>query len=83
MMTHFKGHQGIHRVQTKKKCTECTATFTKQSMLDKHMSSEHNKSTVAATKSGSDLRKGVTKVKRGRVEEEIIEIKSEPIQSDF
>lgn len=64
MMTHYKGHQGIHRVQSKKKCTICTAKFSKQSSLDEHMESAHNSVTTAATKMGNDLRKFVPNMKK-------------------
>lgn len=62
MMTHFKGHQGIRRPASKKKCTVCEETFTQQSKLDEHMSSVH-KTTATTNQSKGKASPRVKKIK--------------------
>lgn len=55
MMTHYKGHQGIHRVHAKNfVCPICNAAFTKQAKLDEHLASSHN-SCITATQGGVSI----------------------------
>lgn len=43
MMTHFKAHQGIHRVSTKSHtCPICNLGFPKQLKLNEHLAAQHN-----------------------------------------
>lgn len=45
-MTHYKAHQGIHRVNSKSHvCPICYASFPKAAKLNEHMSHQHNVTT--------------------------------------
>lgn len=42
MMTHYKSHQGIHRVYNKvQTCIICNAVFQKKSKLEEHIANAH------------------------------------------
>lgn len=50
MMTHYKGHQGIHRVQVKnRKCPICGVSYNKQAKLDEHIALVHNSEATTTT----------------------------------
>lgn len=54
MMTHYKSHQGIHRVQTKnRKCVICGESFNKQAKLDQHIASVHSSDAAITTDEAS------------------------------
>lgn len=49
MMTHFKAHQGIHRVNAKSfSCPICQITVAKRCKLDEHLATHHNTINAAA-----------------------------------
>ena len=51
MMTHFKAHQGIHRVSNKHfNCLICHMNFPKQSKLNEHLTEQHNTLTTEPLK---------------------------------
>lgn len=54
-MTHYKGHQGIHRVQVKnRKCPICGASYNKQAKLDEHIALVHNSEATTTTDEASN-----------------------------
>lgn len=56
MMTHFKAHQGIHRVSSKSyMCPICNLGFPKPSKLNEHLAAQHNTCTSANSSSQSKL----------------------------
>lgn len=81
MNTHLRGHQGIHRVQSKKKCTICTASFTKLAMLNEHMASMHS-TTAPTTKVDNDLSRAAKKPRKinaKSVKVDLIDIKNKNV----
>lgn len=50
MMTHYKAHQGIHRVSSKTHiCPICYSSFPKQSKLNEHLANQHQSYSAAIT----------------------------------
>lgn len=57
MMTHFKAHQGIHRVNTKTySCPICKITFPRQVTLNEHLAAQHNTWTFSNQPTSSNLK---------------------------
>lgn len=79
MTTHYNAHQGIHRVQTKHKCSTCNAAFNKQSKLDEHLIKVHN-TAPNKSKTTNQIKRKSQRVMPTKTEtNEILEIKNELI----